>query len=234
MEYEGRGRKRMYFGIFLILIGLIWIAKRLDMIPDRVDDVLISWQMLLVGIGVFSLLGGNRTSGTILIIIGGFFMIPELLNVPYEIRRIGWPLLIVGIGLIMLFRHRRRDDPVIGQGTQSLDYFDDFVVFGGRESFITSQNLLGGKVTSVFGGAEYDFRRAKLSPNGAIIDSVSIFGGSGFKIPPDWTVKNEVTTIMGGFTDKRGSVLPEFQHDPSKTLIIRGFTMFGGVEVKLA
>ncbi len=118
MEYEGRGRKRMYFGIFLILIGLIWIAKRLDMIPDRLDDLLISWQMLLIGIGVFSLLGGNRTSGTILIVIGGFFLIPDLFNIPYEIRRIGWPLLIVGGGLIMLFRHRRKDEPVFDGGAR--------------------------------------------------------------------------------------------------------------------
>ena len=160
--------------------------------------------------------------------------VPDLLNIPYEIRRIGWPLLVVGIGLILLFRARKKNDPVVEAGSKTIDYFDDFVVFGGRESFITSQNVLGGKVTAVFGGAEYDFRRSRLSPNGAIIDCVSIFGGNGFKVPPDWTVKNEVTTIMGGFTDKRGAVLPEFQHDPSKTLIIRGFTMFGGVEVKLS
>lgn len=234
MDFESRGKKRMYFGIFLILIGLIWIAERLGWIPDSLGNILISWQMLFIGIGIFSLLGGNRTAGIILILIGGFFLIPHLLTIPYEVRRIGWPLLIVGIGLILLFRHRRRNDPMIDRGSRTIDYFDDFVIFGGRESFVTTQNLLGGKVTAIFGGAEYDLRRAKLSPNGAVIDSVSIFGGCGFKISPDWTVKNEVTTIMGGFTDKRGSVLPEFQHDPSKILVIRGFTVFGGIEIKLA
>jgi len=44
-------------------------------------------------------------------------------------------------------------------------------------------------------------------------------------------VKNEVTTIFGAFTDKRGSILPDFQ-DLEKTLILRGFTAFGGIEIK--
>jgi hypothetical protein len=104
-------------------------------------------------------------------------------------------------------------------------------MFGGREIMINSQQLKGGKCTSIFGGSEYDMRVANMSANGAIIDCVSIFGGTGFKIPPDWAVKNEVSTIFGAFTDKRGNVIPN-SNDPSKILIIRGFTAFGGVEIK--
>jgi predicted membrane protein len=112
-----------------------------------------------------------------------------------------------------------------------MNFFDDFVIFGGREIVVNSQSLIGGKVTSIFGGSEYDLRNVTLSENGAVIDCVSIFGGAGFKIPPDWTVKNEVTTIFGAFTDKRGSILPDFQN-LEKTLILRGFTAFGGIEIK--
>lgn len=113
-----------------------------------------------------------------------------------------------------------------------MDYFDDFVIFGGREVFISSQNFYGGKTTSIFGGTEYDFRQAQLSSNGAVVDCVSIFGGCGFKVPPDWTIKNEVTAIFGAFADKRGTTLNHIVSDPSKTLVIKGFTAFGGIEVK--
>jgi hypothetical protein len=115
---------------------------------------------------------------------------------------------------------------------QGMDYFDDFVVFGGREVFINSQNFYGGKITTIFGGAEYDLRNTHLSTNGAVIDSVSVFGGCGFKVPPEWTVKNEVTAVFGGFSDKRGAAPRYINPDPSKTLIIKGFTAFGGVEIK--
>lgn len=235
MDNRGSENKRVYLGIFLIGIGGLWILERLNIIPEVWEDIFISWQMLLIGIGVFSLIGGNRTTGTVLILIGGFFLIDQVYTIPRELRQIGWPLLIIGAGVIMLISHsRKKNEPKFtGHVSQEgMDYFDDLVVFGGREIFINSQNLLGGKTTSMFGGTEYDLRQAQLSVNGAVIDCVSIFGGCGFKVPPDWTIKNEVTAIFGAFTDKRGATFGQIVSNPSKTLIIRGFSAFGGVEIK--
>ena len=240
MERRGSD-KRFYFGVILIALGVILILERLNLIPESVADMLISWQMLLVGIGVLSLIGGNRTAGTILIVIGGTFMIPELITVPHEIRRIYFPLILVAIGIVILFRQRgpnkfqfsKENNPVnnIPNG-DSFNTFDDFVIFGGREIFVNSQALAGGKATSIFGGIEFDLRKANLQPGGAIIDCVSVFGGCGFKIPMDWNVRNEVTTIFGAFTDKRGDTYSDKYYDPSKTIVIKGVSIFGGIEVK--
>ncbi len=234
MKRHSSSNKRIYFGLFLIAIGSFWILERLDIIPDLWNDILISWQMLLIAIGVFSLIGGNRTTGTVLIVIGGFFLLPEVFTIPDELRRIGWPMLIIGIGVVLLITHSRRKDepPIQEQSKHGVDYFDDFIIFGGREVFINSQNFYGGKNTSMFGGTEYDLRQARLSPNGAVIDCVTIFGGCGFKVPPDWTVKNEVTAVFGGFSDKRGKSINQIVPDPSRTLVIKGFTAFGGIEIK--
>lgn len=244
MEHR-KSDKRFFFGVILIVLGVILILERLNLIPDSVADLLISWQMLLVGIGVLSLIGGNRTAGTILIVIGGFFMIPELITVPHEIRRIYWPLILVAIGVAILLRRRDHQklestyepiqdnmDDHVNKSTNFGSTFDDFVIFGGREVFVNSQNLSGGKATAIFGGIEFDLRRANLKPGGAVIDCVSVFGGCGFKIPMDWNVRNEVTTIFGAFTDKRGETYNERYYDPSKTLVIKGVSIFGGVEIK--
>lgn len=235
MDNRVSENKRFYFGIFLIAIGGLWILERLNLIPDVWENIFISWQMLLIGIGVFSLIGGNKTTGIILILIGGFFLVDEVYSIPREIRQIGWPALIIGAGVVLLVTHgRKKSEPKFTGHTsqQGMDYFDDLVVFGGREIFINSQNFYGGKTTSMFGGTEYDLRQAKLSENGAVIDCVALFGGCGFKVPPDWTVKNEVTAIFGAFTDKRGSTFNNIVTNPSKTLVIRGFSAFGGVEIK--
>ena len=241
---QKNSNKRFYFGVTLIVLGVVLILERLNLIPESLTDMLLSWQMLLVGIGVLSLIGGNRTTGTILIVIGGTFMIPELIDVPHEIRRIYWPLILVAIGIVILVRqrdHRQFDkfkfkgvnDPTPNApNDNSINTFDDFVIFGGREIFINSQALAGGKATSIFGGIEFDLRKSSLKPGGAIIDCVSVFGGCGFKIPMDWNVRNEVTTIFGAFTDKRGDTYSDKYYDPSKTIIIKGISIFGGVEVK--
>ncbi len=228
-------KRRILFGLFLIVVGVFWILIKLNLIPPVWNDVFVSWQMLLIGIGVFSIIAGNRTAGTILIVIGGFFLIEKVVDIPYELRQIGWPLLIIGIGLSLMLTHRHRNaPPKIEFEKMGTEYFDDFVIFGGREIFINSRNFMGGKITSVFGGAEYDLRQANLSENGAVIDCVCIFGGSSFKIPPDWTVKNKISTVFGAFTDKRGTSVHEVSYSPSKTLILKGFSAFGGVEVKFS
>ncbi|HEY3371093.1 MAG TPA: DUF5668 domain-containing protein [Prolixibacteraceae bacterium] len=243
---RGNSNKRFYFGVILIVIGVVMILEKLNLIPESVSDLLISWQMLLVGIGILSLIGGNRVGGTILVLIGTFFMIPELIDVPYEIRQIYWPLILVAIGVALLLRHRGKPFPtihssVIGErpleveminNNNSHNTFDDFVIFGGREVFINSQAFAGGKATSIFGGMEFDLRKASMVPEGAVIDCVSVFGGCGFKIPMDWNVRNEVTTLFGAFTDKRGDTFNERYYDPSKTVVIKGVSIFGGIEVK--
>lgn len=224
---------RISFGLFLIAFGAFWILIKLDLIPPSLSDILISWQMLLIGIGIFSLIGGNRTAGTILILIGGFFLIDRMPIIPDELRRIGWPLLIIGIGVALIFTHKQRSRPPLpDKNKMGTEYFDDFVIFGGREILINCDRFLGGKITSIFGGAEYDFRQSVLSENGAVVDCLCIFGGSSFKVPPDWTVKNEITTIFGAYTDKRGMSVHEMNYSPSKTLVLKGFCAFGGVEVK--
>lgn len=245
MMERRKSDKRLYFGVILIALGVILILERLNLIPESVADILISWQMLLVGIGVLSLIGGNRTAGTILIVIGGTFLIPELITVPHELRRIYFPLILVGVGVAILLRQRDHQklqgnyDPIVNAPEEkqnatydSFNTFDDFVIFGGREIFVNSQNLAGGKATSIFGGIEFDLRKAGLQPGGAVIDCVSVFGGCGFKIPMDWNVRNEVTTIFGAFTDKRGETYNDRYYDPSKTIVIKGVSIFGGIEVK--
>jgi len=169
----------------------------------------------------------------IMIVVGTFFLLPDLIDIPREVRRIFWPAILVAIGIAMLLKHKgKRDEVIMGSKSSSLDYFDDFVIFGGREIFINSQHLLGGKATSIFGGIEYDLRRAVPSESGSVIDCITIFGGCGFKIPLDWSVRNEVTTIFGAFTDKRGEAFQQASYDPSKTIIIKGMSIFGGVEIK--
>lgn len=236
MDKSHISNRRAILGIFLIAVGSLWILERLDLIPSAWNDVLISWQMLLIGIGIFSIIGGNKTTGTVLIVIGGFFLLSEVAHIPYELRRIGWPIIIVTVGVVMLVTQTgrfRKESPTIEPGKQQgMDFFDDFVIFGGREVYVDSQNFYGGRSSSVFGGTEYDLRQTNLSANGAVIDCLTLFGGCGFKVPPDWTVKNEVTAIFGAFTDKRGSSLNHIVPDPAKTLVIKGFAAFGGVEVK--
>lgn len=230
---ERGGNRRFYAGVIFIAVGALLILQQLNIIPWDLADALISWQMLLVAIGAVSWLNGNRGWGVVLVGVGTFFLFTEYVDIPYEVRRLYWPALLVLIGVALLSRQRSgKPNLQPGSTEKSFDNFDDFVIFGGREIFINSQDLKGGRSLSLFGGIEYDLRQARLSPQGAVIDCTCVFGGAGIKVPLDWNVRNEVTTIFGAFTDKRGDTYLQATLDPSKTVIIKGLTLFGGVEIK--
>jgi predicted membrane protein len=174
MENKSVSNRRVLFGLFLIVVGVFWILVKLNLIPNVWTDVLISWQMLLIGIGIFSFIAGNRTAGTILMIIGGFFLIDELVVIPYQLRQIGWPVLIIGVGIALLHPPQPQPAPCLKPQVMAW-IFRRFCHFWRKRNFHQLKNFLGGKITSIFGGAEYDLRQASLSENGAIIDCVCHF-----------------------------------------------------------
>lgn len=223
--------KRGPLGIFLIAAGLLLLLANLDILPYAVSDVLFSWPMILVGIGLFNLIKREYTTAVILISIGTFFILPDIfydLN-PRDFFKF-WPLLIIVAGASFVFR--KRSTPSFSrENLSSDDYIDEVDIFGGGVSQITSQNFRGGKITAIFGGGEIYLEKCTLSQHGAVIDVAVIFGGTKIVVPRGWNVKTEVVSIFGGFADKR-NFIEGTPSDQSKTLIIKGTAIFGGGELR--
>jgi predicted membrane protein len=112
----------------------------------------------------------------------------------------------------------------------SEEVLDVTAVFGSVKRIIYSKNFRGGEIVSVFGGADVNLLQADLATPEVVIESVQIFGGAKLVIPADWIVVNEAVAIFGGIEDKR----PPRHHSagPEKVVILKGFAMFGGIEIK--
>jgi predicted membrane protein len=221
-------------GIFIILAGLAILLHQLRFFSPEIDDVIISWQMLLIVIGAYNLLfAGNKIAGYILIAIGGFFIIPELFILPYDFKRNFWPVLLIVVGLIVLFRAfpGRKREPAPPLEGNPMEYIEEVNIFSGSERKITTENFRGGKITSLFGGSELDLSSSRLAEGNNVLEVFYMFGGSSITVPRDWTVINKVTSILGGFSDKR-YISSSTTDNPKGILIIQGFVMFGGGEIK--
>jgi len=230
-QFKRSGRAHLLLGIVLMFIGLFLIADLANIIPWRLRDFLFTWQALLILLGIIFLSQRDgKATGLILIAIGTFFLLPRFFDMPHYWRGLFWPSMLILVGVIIIVSSGRRGS-VLGQRTKesSEDLLDDVAVFGGGDRIINSQNFKGGKITNIFGGSKYDMTNARLAPGKNYIDVVMIFGGSKFIIPDDWDFKVEVTTIFGGFSDKR--VKSIVVKDPEQVLIIRGTALFGGGDV---
>ncbi len=227
--------KNFTVGILLIVFGGIFLAKNMGLIPSDIFHHVFRWYSWLIGIGIIILAKHpGKASGYALIAVGGFFMARDFDIIPYVEMRLLWPLILIGAGIYYLIQQQTKNSPNGEKPDGSMDFIDDTNVFSGGDVVIESDNFKGGRVSSMFGGGNYNLTKSKLSPdNNNVLDVFAMFGGSNFIVPADWNVRIEVTAIFGGFSDKRVISSQSANVDgPKKELFIKGFVMFGGGEVK--
>ncbi len=105
----------------LIGIGIIWILRKTGLYLEAhnayfqniifpfksvfhdLTHFLFSWQMVIIIVGLI-LMAGKRSSGIILIVIGGIFLLPKFLVVPGLTFSMVFPLLLVGLGIALIAR----------------------------------------------------------------------------------------------------------------------------------
>ncbi len=225
---------RSVLGIVLVLIGIVMIARSLNIFSVEFADDLFSWPMILVVLGIIFLSSkSNNTTGWILLVIGAIFLLPRITGLPYTFREVFWPVVFIGIGLLILFKSlgsfRRRGTPETSGS--SMDFIDEVAILGGNERKINSKSFKGGQITSILGGSQIYLLDARLAPGENVIELFTLFGGSTLIVPNHWHVKVEVTSIFGGFSDKR-SLVESREKEDEGLLIIKGIALFGGGELK--
>jgi predicted membrane protein len=224
---------RPIIGVILVLAGLFLVMRNTGFFPDFIDNVIFSWPMLLVVIGLVMTLGAaEKTSGVIVMAVGGFFLIPMIFRETFHAYNMFWPSIFIIIGITFIFTKRRGWNSVTATtGLTGDDYIDYVNVFSGGERQIVSENFKGGKISAVFGGMELDLTKAKLAPGRNELEIACIFGGATFIVPDDWNISISVTPVLGGFTDSR-KLLPGRTVDSTRQLVIKGAVIFGGGEIK--
>ena len=232
MLRRGSASNRAIIGVVLVLAGFFLVIRNTGIFPDFIDNVIFSWPMLLVVIGVVMTLGASeKTAGVIVMAVGAFFMIPLIFRETFHMYNMFWPSIFIIVGIIFIVSKQRGFHSVTTKGVVGDDYVDYVNVFSGGERQVISQNFKGGKITAIFGGIELDLTKAGLAPGVSELELACIFGGATLIVPDDWYITIEVTPILGGFSDSR-KLIPGRSVDPSKHLVIKGAVIFGGGEIK--
>ncbi|MEM7109622.1 MAG: DUF5668 domain-containing protein [Bacteroidota bacterium] len=233
MEDKKTSDKRLWLGILIVAIGSVWLLDNLRLIPYYISDVIISFGSLFTVIGLFLLFVRRKIeAGLIFTVIGVFLILDDYYYINFrDIWHIFWPAIVIIIGASLILR--RNQTKLNSEKKNDVDYINDFAVFGGGDRTVDSQEFKGGKITAIFGGSNIELGHARLAEGRHELDLFILFGGTEIRVPADWSVQVEVFSILGGFSDKRKSsvqVVPE----PNKVLVVKGFVMFGGGDIKLA
>lgn len=233
-----------------VLIGALFILAGLTLIADHILNINIipywiwTWQFLLIMIGTISLLTSDKVApGIILIAIGSYFLVPGIFRGTwiYDVlfrSHLLLYLFLIFIGFVLIVKRGNLKGPhryhgALEGGEDTSDFLNEIAVFGGGEKIITSDNFRGGNLTTIFGGTDLNLSHASLAAGAQEINIFTMFGGWGLIVPAGWNVKIEVFSIFGGVSDKR-VIWPDTVKDNTRTLVLKGFIMFGGGDIKSA
>ncbi len=228
-------QSRVIIGLIIIAVGATLLLRNLNIFaPLNYLHFLFSWKIVLIIVGIILFfISGNRSSGIILIVIGGVFLLPDIFGVSYyNVWRMGLPAFFILIGLLILLRKNNYTGKFNKEEKEHcLDYIDEITVFGGLNKNINTKAFKGGKVTTIFGGLEINLLGSDLAEGQNMLDLLTIFGGTTFYVPDNWNLKIDVISIFGGFSDTRSPGRLVVQ-EPARELIIKGIVIFGGGEIK--
>lgn len=226
---------RLFLGLLLIFIGVIFTLDRLHWIDA--GEVFKFWPLVLVAAGAGKLFwpgsSSSWASGLLLIVIGGWLQL-EILDVIYFSLWDYWPLLLVLVGIRIAWRG------VVGESRQaaseSVSTVNAVAVLGGVSRTCNAPDFRGGDMIAVMGGCEIDLRQARIAASPAVIDAFALWGGVDIRVPEDWVIIVKGVPFLGGYEDSTRP-RPAEPSDPSlptagQVLIVKGFAIMGGVEVK--
>ena len=233
-RYEG-----LWTGIILLIIGGALLAQKMG---APLPYWLFSWPVLLILIGIITGIKHNfrNTSWLIMIGIGAFFLSDKLID-DMNLKPYFLPILFIGLGLIFILRPKKKwhlekdkwnnDNTLVKtyEPTSADDVVTSTSIFSGVKKIVTSKDFKGGEIICFMGGAEINLSQADIT-SPVSIDILQAFGGTKLIVPPHWEIRTDAVVVFGGIEDKRPIQPGTF--DPNKILILKGTTVFGGIEIK--
>jgi predicted membrane protein len=219
-------------GALIVVFGLLLTADNFRLLDA--DKVLRFWPMVFIAVGLTKLVqsdtGSGQVFGGFLASIGVLMIADEFWDVHLDVGRL-WPLALVAIGAFIVYRAARGESACGPAGvTTSDNQVSEFAFWSGKARKIASPGFRRADLTAVMGGVEIDLRGASTPPGqDAIIDVFVWWGGVEITVPPDWAVSNQIVAIMGGAEDSSTGTQAS-----TNRLIVRGFCIMGGVDIKTA
>ena len=225
---------RLLVGLWVIALGAIFLAGNLGWI-DTHQTFRVFWPLLVVLVGTSMVVqpSNPRTHrwGWVIIGIGTWIFFDKIGWLNVSLWQLAFPMVLLGIGGMLVWRAfsgTRQESAEPEVVDEHSEYVRSFSVMSGTELRPVSRPFRGADLSAVMAGVKLDLTDARMDGDVATIEIFAFWGGMEIYVPPDWTVTSRVASLMGGFVDKRRPTSTV----ATKTLIITGFIVMSGIEVK--
>ncbi|MBA7530363.1 hypothetical protein ES705_22566 [subsurface metagenome] len=230
---QNHTQKRILIGFVVLAVGVALLLGNLGILNVEIKRYLLKWEVILIALGfVFLLSHEHKGPGIVLLLAGGALYLKDFLGLHFNFWQVFFPGLLILAGVLILFKKKFDPPNIEKKNLSDEDIIDEVAIFGGGDRTVVSQSFKGGKILAVFGGSNFNLTRAKLAPGKNYIEVFALFGGMKLVVPEDWNIKISAVSIFGGFSDKHRIYPRDTEGDNETELIIKGFVIFGGGEIK--
>jgi len=217
---EGRLNPAVLNGGVLIVVGALLLLDQMGIISFNF------WALIFGAFGLVRLLQASdvtgRVWGLLLIAVGVGFELNHLGHLDIRIETT-WPVFVILAGLMLIWRAYQQPSESGGLSP----HLNVFSILGGGEYRIRAKNFRGGDVVALMGGFDINLQDADIENSEATITVNCLMGGGVIRVPETWAVSMRVAAFMGGHSLKAREGI-----QPTKTLIVKGIAIMGGVEVR--
>jgi len=217
---EGAANPALVSGVALIVVGGLLLLNQLGYIHNWFNF----WAVIFIVVGILNLAqsANMRAWGTLLVAAGVLIELNQLGVLNVELRTY-WPLLVIAIGIVMIWRAYQPQEAEIADSP----HLKLVAIWGGGEYRIHSKDFRGGDLIAFMGGFDVDLRNADIEGDQAVINVSALMGGGVIRVPETWAVSMRIAAFMGGHSLKAREGA-----QPNKRLIVKGLAVMGGVEVR--
>ncbi len=243
-QRHGRGgpvRSRLFFAVFLIVVGVVLFLDNIGLIPIR--NIWNFWPVILIAAGLGKLSScrdtGGRTIGFFLVLIGSLVLLVTLGILHFHTKDGSWvlALLLIAFGVSLLVKMLEPGAARQAFGlpapvtSNTGNMLNDVAVLGAIKRKLETANFRGGLIVTVFGGVEIDLRRSQIAAaeKTVSLEIRSVFGGTKIRIPETWKVNIVGASVFGSYEDK---TIPPNTGPNAPALVITGYSIFSGIEIE--
>ncbi len=107
-SHAGLSGKALIASLFIIS-GILLFARNVGWITYDLFSIVVSWNSLLIVLGIYTMTRRHYISGLILTLIGAYFLIGGLSWLPENSQTIVWPVALIVAGILFFVKARRRE-----------------------------------------------------------------------------------------------------------------------------
>ena len=235
-RYGRRGRfHSLVIGGLIATFGLTLLATNLGW-TDMRSVMRQFWPFALVVLGLANLFNerqGAKFWGLVMMIAGLWIYAAQRDWIHVQFWAVFGPTILILLGATVAWRAIAGParPPGTAENAEGSGYISSFAAMSGTEHKPT-QPFQGANLGAVMGGVKLDLTGAEMQGDTATIEVFAVWGGIEIFAPRDWDVTSKVVTFMGASVDKRRPVAVPPPGTPRKTLVVQGFVLMGGIEIK--